>query len=802
MGTLFQDIRFAARMLLKQPGFTIMAVIALALGIASSTAIFSIVDQVLIHPLPYPESDRILEVTQSVRSTGAWKTDASPANYLDWLALNDVFSEMAAGRGWQANLTGSDRPERIRTTMVTTSFFRLFGVAPRLGRALLSNDEQPGNAHVVVLSYGLWERRFAGDPAVVGREITLDGERYTVVGVMPVNFSPDNYGELWLPSPWKVPNNPLRRSEDPRPLRDSNYLNVWARLKPAVSLKQASAEMDVIAERLEKQYPTANQDSGIRLRPMQEELVSDIRPVLFVLATAVAFVLLISCANVANLLLARSSTRATEISVRAALGASRSRLVRQLLTESVLLALMGGVLGVMLAAWAVPILVALSPGELRGFSVIALNRDVLAFTVIASLLTGILFGLIPAFSATRSSLGQVLREGQRGSARIRGRGVLIAGEVGVSLILLVGAGLMLKSFAKLTRVDTGFNPDRLLVFNIGYPSSTEVARQTAFYQRVIEQLHSLPGVISAGAVSRLPFSGGNSTRSFNLPGSDKSYDADIRVITPGYFPTMGIPLLKGRMFTEHDSAGAPLIGVINEAMARNVFAGEDPIGKFVTNFGPNNDKIQIVGIVGNVRHLALESAPRAEIYQPLGQGQWPSMFVALRSATSDPRTLISAAQNAVWSVDNNIPLANVRTMRDMIGASIVRRKFAMLLLAIFAGLAVLLATIGLYGVMSYSVSQRTREIGIRVALGAQRADVLRLVISQGMLFVIIGVTAGIVSSLGVTRLITSLLFAVSPTDIGTFVEVSALLALVALFACWLPARRASAVDPVVALRES
>jgi putative ABC transport system permease protein len=463
---------------------------------------------------------------------------------------------------------------------------------------------------------------------------------------------------------------------------------------------------------------------------------------------------------------------------------------------------MGGVLGVMLAAWAVPILVALSPGELRGFSVIALNRDVLAFTVIASLLTGILFGLIPAFSATRSSLGQVLREGQRGSARIRGRGVLIAGEVGVSLILLVGAGLMLKSFAKLTRVDTGFNPDRLLVFNIGYPSSTEVARQTAFYQRVIEQLHSLPGVISAGAVSRLPFSGGNSTRSFNLPGSDKSYDADIRVITPGYFPTMGIPLLKGRMFTEHDSAGAPLIGVINEAMARNVFAGEDPIGKFVTNFGPNNDKIQIVGIVGNVRHLALESAPRAEIYQPLGQGQWPSMFVALRSATSDPRTLISAAQNAVWSVDNNIPLANVRTMRDMIGASIVRRKFAMLLLAIFAGLAVLLATIGLYGVMSYSVSQRTREIGIRVALGAQRADVLRLVISQGMLFVIIGVTAGIVSSLGVTRLIMSLLFAVSPTDIGTFVEVSALLALVALFACWLPARRASAVDPVVALRES
>lgn len=552
------------------------------------------------------------------------------------------------------------------------------------------------------------------------------------------------------------------------------------------------------------QYPNANMDNGIRLRPMQEELVREIRPVLLVLTAAVAFVLLIGCANVANLLLARASTRAKEISIRAALGASRWRLIRQLLTESVLLSFLGGALGLFLAVWSVPILLTFSPAELRDVHGIILNREVLSFSILASMLTGILFGLVPAIYASRANFSEALRDADRGSTlgRIRGRGILIAGEVAVSIILLIGAGLMLKSFAKLTHVDPGFNADRLLVFNIGYPPSADVARQTAFYQQVIERLRALPGVTAAGAVSRLPLSGGNSTRSFNLPGSDKNHDADIRVSTPDYLATMGIPLLKGRNLNEHDTSGTPLVAVINEIGARNVFGGADPLGKYITNFGPKNEKLQIVGVVGNVRHVGLEAQPRAEIYQPSGQAQWPSMFVAVRTATSNPRALISAVQNAVWSVDDNVPLANLRTMRDMIAASVVRQKFAMLLLAIFAGLAVCLAAIGLYGVISYSVSQRTREIGIRVALGARRGDVLRQVIGQGMLFAAIGVAAGVLVSLGMARLIANLLFAVSPTDSATFAGVATLLSLVALLACWLPARRASTVDPMVALREA
>lgn len=802
MGTLLQDVRYGARMLRKYPGSTAIAVIALGLGIASSTAIFSIVDQVLLRPLPFPKADQILEVTQSERSTGAWKADASPANYLDWLARNHVFAEMAAERGWQANLTGDDRPERIRTSMVTASFFRLFAIAPLIGCAISAADETPGTSHVVVLSFGIWQRRYGADPNIVGRDIHLDGEPYRVIGVMPQNYEPDRYGELWIPSPWQVPNNPLKRAEDPRQLRDNNYLNVWARLKPGVTLAQAGADMDVIARQLEKEYPSANVDTGIRLRRMQDEFVGNIRPVLLVLSAAVGFVLLIACANVANLLLARASGRAAEISIRAALGASRSRLVRQLLTESILLALLGGGLGVLLAQWAVPILVAFTPTEFRFFNIVALDHSVLGFTVVISLLTGLIFGLAPALYASGTGVSRALHDAERGSStgHMRGRGLLIGAEVAVSLVLLIGAGLMLKSFARLIHVDPGFDSGRLLVFNVGYPSSAAPAQQTAFYQQVIEHLRALPGVTSAAAISRLPFTGGNSTRSFSLPEDEKSRDADVRVVTPEYFHTMRIPILKGRAFTGHDSAAGPLVCVINAAAAREVFRSEDPVGKFITNFGPNKATMQIVGVVGDVRHLALEIAPRPEIYQPLGQAQWPSMFMAVRSVTPDPRALISNAQNAVWSVDKNVPLANVRTMQDMIADSVVRRKFAMLLLAIFAGLAVLLAAMGLYGVMSFSVAQRTREIGIRVALGAQRSDVLRLVINQGMIFVGSGVVAGLVGSLGLTRLMSALLFGVSPTDVGTFTSVAFLLACIALLACWIPARRATRVDPVIALR--
>jgi putative ABC transport system permease protein len=800
--TTLQDIRYGLRMLRKNLGFTSTALLALTLGIASTTAIFSVIDGVLLHPLPYPDADKIVLISQTERSTGASTHDASPANYLDWLSQNDVFSDMAAARGWQSNLTDGDRPERVRSTMATTSLFPLFGIQPILGRTLIPSDQLAGNDHVVVVSHALWQRRYGSDRAVIGREIRLDGQPYTVVGVMPASFSPDGYGELWVPSPFGVPTHPLTPEKDPRQRRDSNYLDVFARLKPGVSLERARTEMNAIALRLEQQYPADNKDVGVAVIPLHDDMVSNVRPVLLVLFAAVAFLLLIGCANVANLLLARAATRAKEVSIRAALGASRARLIRQLLTESVLLALIGGTFGILLALWAVPLLLAIGPAGLTSFHEIALNRNVLAFSLGASVFTGVLFGIVPALHASAANPGESLRAGERGStvSATRGRSILIATEVGMSLVLLIGAGLMIRSFAKLTQVDPGFSPDHLLVFNIGLPASADLAKQATFCERVLERLRTLPGVQSAGAVSRLPLSGGNSNRTFNIPGSDTEFSADIRVATSDYFRALRIPLIRGRTFTDRDIKGAAPVAVVNEAMARAVFPGEDPIGKFVLNFGPGIDRVQIAGVVGDVRHLSLETAPRPEIYVPLGQAQWPSVFVAVRTETANPLTLTPAMQKAVWDIDKDVALANVRTMDDMIARSLLQRRFTMLLLAIFAGLALVLAAIGLYGVMSYSVSQRTREIGIRMALGARRADVLTLVVRQGMILTATGVIVGIVASFGLTRLMSSLLFGVSATDTFTFVSLSVLLLGVALLACWLPARRASSVNPMIALR--
>jgi len=801
METLLQDIRYGLCMLRKNPGFTAVAAIALALGIASTTAIFSVVDVVLLHPLPYPDADRIVEVGETYR--GIDSGDASPANYLDWASENHVFSQMAALRWWSGALTGGDRPERVPGAMVTASFFPLFGVNPILGRGLLPDDEKPGNEHVVVLSYGLWQRRFASDRSLVGRNITLNGERYAVIGVMPPQYSPDQDGELWLPSPWGVPTHPLAPDKDPRQFRDRSYLAVWGRLKPGVSLQQARAEMSAIGGRLAKQYPDSNDEVGVSAIPLREDMVGDIRPVLLVLLAAVGFVLLIGCANVANLLLARASARAKEISIRTALGASRRRLISQMLTESVLLALVGGILGIVLAAWAVPALLTLSPPDVRGFGSIGLNRDVLGFSLAVSVLSGILFGLAPAIQASHWNVNESLKEGERGSSGVhaRTRSALVVSEVGLSLLLLVGAGLLVRSFERLMHVDPGFDPKRLLTFTVALPPTTEPQQQNVFYQEVVQQLQSAPGVQSAGAVSRLPLSGGNSTRSFTLvPKSQQSYFGDIRVITPEYFSTMGMPLLKGRNFTRADDASTTLVAIVNEALAQKAFPGQDPIGKYIYDFGPDNQQLQIVGVIGNIRHVSLADAPRPEVYQPLGQATWTSMFMVVRSKTDGPDALISAAQNAVWSVNRDVPLPNVRTMEEVIGRSVQRRTFAMLLLAIFAGLAMLLAAIGLYGVMSYSVSQRTREIGVRLALGAQRADVLRLVVGQGMTLVAAGVGLGIVAALALTRLMSGLLFGVSARDPLVFSLFAVLLITVALIASYVPARRAAKVDPMVALR--
>lgn len=618
---------------------------------------------------------------------------------------------------------------------------------------------------------------------------------------MPANFNPDGYGELWLPSHWGVPPNLLRPNQDPRTVRDSHYLEAWARLKPGVSLQQAREDMKTIAAGLEKQYPS-NEDAGVSLIRMQDNLVSDIRPTLLLLLVAVAFVLLIGCANVANLLLARATTRTREVSIRAALGASRLRVIRQLLTESLLLALMGGVAGVLLATWAVPTLLAMSPSDIRDFTSIGMNRDVLGFSLAASLISGILFGLAPALHASRGNLNEYLKEGERGSSSGHGRtrSALVVAEVGLSLVLLVGSGLLVKSFVRLMQVDPGFDTSRLLVFNVGLPPTTAPSQQDDFYRQVVEKLHALPGVQSAGAVSRLPLAGGNSDRSFQLPGSKTDYNADIRVSTPSYFQSMGIPLLRGRLLAEQDVAGQAQVAVINQALAASVFPNQDPVGKYILNFGPGNDKLQIVGVVGNVRHVGLETAPRPEVYLPFGQAHWPSAFVVVRSKTSDPLALASAAQNAVGLVNKDIPLASVRTMQDVIAESLLRRRFAMLLLSVFSGLAMLLAAIGLYGVMSYTVSQRTRELGIRMALGAQKEDVLRLIVGQGMRLAGLGVLLGIVASVGLTRLMAGLLFGVSARDPLTLGGVAVLLSAVAWLANYVPARRAAKVDPMVALR--
>jgi putative ABC transport system permease protein len=687
-------------------------------------------------------------------------------------------------------------------TMTTASFFPLFGVPPILGRVLLPSDETLGSNHVVVLSYGLWQRRYAANRALIGQNIELDGRPYEVVGVMPANFSPDEYGELWLPSPWGVPTHPLNPNADPRQMRDRNYLDAWARLKPGVSVQQARAEMTALASRLEKQYPDSNGDTGMGLMPLQDYMVGDVRPTLLVLLAAVAFVLLIGCANVANLLLARATARVREISIRAAMGAGRIRIIRQLLTESVLLALMGGMLGIVLAEWAIPGLLALSPSDIRDFGQVGINKEVLGFSLALSVLTGVLFGFAPALQSSHTNLTETLKEGERGSTgrSSRTRSALVIAEVSLSLVLLVGTGLMVKSFGLLLRVDPGFDPRHLLVFSVGLPSTSTPDQQDAFYRQVVEHLQTLPGAVSVGGVSRLPLAGGNSSRSFTVPGSTrKDYSADIRVSTPDYFRAMGIPLLRGRTFTSNEPSSEHSV-IVNEAFVQQVFPGGEVIGRYIADFGPTADKLQIIGVVGNVRHTGLESSPRPEIYLPFGQGHWPSSFMVVRTTLSDPTALAVSAQNAVWSVDKNIPLAEVRTMEDVIARSVLRRKFTMLLLVVFAGMAVLLAAIGLYGVMAYSVSQRTHEIGIRMALGAQRGDVLRLMVGQGMGLAGAGVLLGITASLGLTRLIAGMLFGVSATDPLTFVLVAVGLVGIALLANYIPARRAAKVDPMVALR--
>ncbi|MGB7923250.1 MAG: ABC transporter permease [Pyrinomonadaceae bacterium] len=809
MNTLWQDIRYGFRMLWKNPGFTVIATLALALGIGANTAIFSVVNATLLRPLPYKEAERLVMVWN--REPEDEKAAVAPADFLDWREQNTVFEQMAASRSWSFNLTQSGQPERILGAVTNASLFPLLGVSPAIGRTFLPEEETTGNGRVVVLSHGIWQRLFGSNPGVIGQKLALNGESFTVVGVMPEGFQYPQGAEVWVPPRHIVPESPTAgASADATKVRDNHYLRVIARLKPQATLNQAKAEMETITRQLEQQYPQTNTGFGVNLVPLREDLTGKIQPALVILFCAVGFVLLIACANVANLLLARATARRREIAIRTALGASRWRVVRQLLTESVLLSVTGGGLGLLVALWGIPSLLAISPLDIRRVKEIGIDAQALGFTLLVSLLTGIIFGLAPALQASNPDLNESLKESARGSAggvgRSRLRSMLVVAEVALSLLLLVSAGLMIRSFLRLQEVSPGFSAGQVLTaqLTLSRPDYSEDRQRAALLQQVLARVEAQPGVASASATSTIPLGGGEVSRSFTVGGQPppepgKEPTAEYRAIGSHYFRTMGTPLLKGRDFTERDDAQSPAVVMINETMARRYWPNEDPVGRSLKLDGMEKEPREIVGVVGDVRHFGLDARAEAEMYVPYLQRPMPGVTLMVRSASA-PGDVAAAVRNAVREADRNLPVYNVKSMDEILADSVSSRRFNMLLLGIFAAVALVLAAVGIYGVMAYSVTQRTHEIGIRMALGAEARDILKLVVGQGMILTLIGLAVGLAASLALTRLLASLLYGVTATDPLTFAGVSLLLAVVALLACYIPARRAMKVDPMVALR--
>lgn len=816
MQTLSQDLRYGARMLLNNPGFTLIAVLTLGLGIGANTAIFSVVNGVLLRPLPYHEPERIVTLLNYGRGP------VSPANFLDFRSDSQSFAQMAAAEAWGGTLAGADRAEAIGGLRMGEGLFAMLGEQPLLGRTLQSEDYQPGKDHVVALSHKLWQRAFGGDPNVVGRNITLSGESYTVVGVMPPQFQFPPFwstrAEMWAPLD-------LRSRAT---ARGGNSLRVFARLKPGVTLQQAQSEVDAINSRLTQAYPEANAGLNVRVDPLNEKVVGNVRQALLILSGAVGFVLLIACANVASLLLARAATRASETAVRVALGASRWRVVRQLLTESLLLSLGGAVVGILLAMWGVDWLTTLLSGNSSSFSArlprlgeIRIDATALGFTLAVSLLTSLLFGLVPALAASKPDLNQTLKESGRGAGGRRGlRESLVVIELALALVMLIGAGLLMNSFLKLQSVDSGFNPRNALAMTVSLAGAAQYVgpAREAFYQRLTDRLTALPGVESVSAINHLPLAGDLWTRTLTiegrpLPAPGQGIEVAFRVSRPGYFRTMGIPLRAGRDFTERDMPDAPGVIILNETLARRHWPSEDPIGKRVTLDDPRDNSrgprwLTVVGVVKDVKQDSWTDAPMNEIYLPFQQNRdfyagtarhFAPMTLVVR-ASVEPQSLAAAAQETVRSLDRSLPVSSVSTMEQVIADTLWQQRFNLQLIGIFAALAMTLAAIGLYGVMSYSVAQRTREVGLRMALGASRRDVLKLVVGRGMKLALAGVALGLIASLALTRLMEKLLFGVSATDFSTFAVIAVLLMLVALLACWIPARRATKVDPMIALR--
>jgi predicted permease len=806
MEILLQDLRYAFRLLIKSPSFTAIAVLTLALGIGANTAIFSVVNAVLLRPLAFRDSSRIMLIAEKSKFPDP---SVSYQNFIDWRDQSHAFESVEGMRSSTITLTGAGEPERLNARWVTSGLFSLLAVNTQLGRTFRADEDRAGGAPSVVISYGLWRRRFGGATDVLGKSIDLDSTPYTVVGVLPNSFEFLRADDVYLPfTPW------ARTLPDDRNWHPGIF--AVGRLKLGVSREQANTEMVTITKRLEEQYPIYNTGTSADVIPLQEQVVKNTRPALLLLVGAVSFVLLIACANVANLLLARAAYRGREVAIRTSMGAGRARLIRQLLTESVLLSLAGGIFGLLLAWTSLGPLLNISAGSLPLAFTIGLNRSVLLFTVLVSVVTGLVFGIAPALRATRFDLRETLNEGSRGSTAGPGhqrlRGVLIASEFALAMLLLVGAGLLLRSFSRLQNVSTGFQPDHLLLVDLPL-SQTAYAKpeqRYGFFDRLINRAQNLPGVRSVGAATALPVSGIGGLIHFNIygrpPKTPNDYiAAGYRAVTANYFETLGIPLLQGRLITPADKEKAPAVVLINATMAKTYFPGEDPLGKRMQIGATPESEVpwmEVVGVVGDVTQgLGLD--PKAEMYLPYRQAdQLLPVFqlsVVIRTA-GDPHQQAAALRSAIAEIDPNQPLVKVRTMEDNMAATVAQPRFRTWLIAIFAGLALMLAAVGIYGVMSYSVTRRTSEIGIRITLGAQPVDVFRIVVGEGLRFALIGVGVGVAGGLVLTRLLGSFLYGISASDPLTFSAVALLLILVSATASFFPARRATRVDPIVALR--
>jgi putative ABC transport system permease protein len=807
---LLQDIRYGARVLAKHKGFTLVAVLTLALGIGANTAIFSVVNELLLRPLPYRDAERLVMLWE-ITAGGRHANTTSRANFRGWREQSTAFEGMAAFSDQRLSLTGDGDPEEVSAQLATPELFQVLGVNPIMGRSITQEDAKPDAASVVVLSYGLWQRRFGGDPNVVGKSIMLNGAPVSVIGILPAGFQwhirersgTGKPAEIWLPLTMPTEGPGIH----------GRFLSVVARLKPGVSLEQAGAEMKTIHSRLEQDDLEHNKGYGTEVIPLREQFVGNVRPALLILLGAVGLVLLIACANVANLLLSRAAAREKEIALRTALGASRMRVVRQLLTESVLLALLGSMLGLLFAWWGMSALVAISPRDLINLEGVGINLTVLAWTLAVSLATGIIFGLVPALEATRLNLNDALKEGGKGtggqgSRSHRLRNALVVAEVALALVLLASAGLLIKSFIRLQKIDTGFNTENVLTMVLRLPNGKykEDPQIAAFFRQATERIRALPGVNSVGIVNFLPLYGGlGSATGFTVEGRPEPPPGEepgtnVRVSDAGYFSAMGIPLLRGRNFTEIEASEARHVVLISDSMARQHFPGEDPVGKRISvQMFDKPTPTEIVGVVGDVRYDSLTNKAEPTVYFPHPELTYDFMTLVIRT-TGDPAEMAPAVQREVRAIDPDQPISDVRTMKQVMADTTSRARFNTLLLGLFAGLATLLAAIGIFGVMNYSVTLRTRELGLRMALGAQPGRVLMLILRQGLLLTLIGIGIGLAGALVLTRIMSSLLFGVDSTDPATFAAIVLLLMVVSLIACYIPARRATRIDPMTALR--